>query len=167
MQKIDLAGDFALIHEHWSPKIIAELNGQHIKLARLMGEFVWHRHPAEDELFIVLHGELTIRFRNGEATFREGEMIVVPRGWNTCRSPSDEVEVSSCWSRLPRGIRVMSSTSGLFCTPTGSDRRPRRLPGDRQGGPPVVTSAALAAPAHNPGRTRSPWERTRGRFVAK
>jgi mannose-6-phosphate isomerase-like protein (cupin superfamily) len=93
MQKINLAEKFALIHEHWSPKIVAELNGQHLKLARLKGEFVWHRHPAEDELFLVLHGELMIRFRDGEATLREGEMIVVPAGVEHLPVAVEEVEV--------------------------------------------------------------------------
>lgn len=80
MQKVDLAAALSRIPDHWNPRIVAELNGQQVKLARLEGEFVWHHHEHEDELFLVLAGELTIEFRDRVVTLGEGELLVVPRG---------------------------------------------------------------------------------------
>ena len=77
---INIAEKTALIRDHWNPRIVAELNGQHVKLAKLLGEFIWHRHDAEDELFYVLDGILEMEFRDRTETLRSGEMIVVPRG---------------------------------------------------------------------------------------
>jgi mannose-6-phosphate isomerase-like protein (cupin superfamily) len=77
---IALRDKLALIATHWDPKLVAELNGQHVRLAKLLGEFVWHAHPAEDELFLVIDGELEMQFRDGATTLRAGELIVVPRG---------------------------------------------------------------------------------------
>lgn len=65
---------------HWSPKIIAQMNDYHFKVARVQGEFVWHDHPETDEVFIVLKGQLEIQFREGKVVMSEGEMFVVPRG---------------------------------------------------------------------------------------
>ena len=79
-EKINLADKFDRISDHWSPRVAATLNGQQVKLAKLLGEFVWHRHEFEDELFLVIKGELTIEFRDGGVTLGEGEMLVVPRG---------------------------------------------------------------------------------------
>lgn len=78
--KIALAEKFAQFNEHWSPRIVAELNGQHVKLVKFQGEFVWHQHEAEDELFYVVRGSFRMEFRDRGVTLREGEMIVVPRG---------------------------------------------------------------------------------------
>jgi len=80
MDKINIAEKARLIHDHWNPRIIAELNGQHVKLAKLSGEFIWHHHEVEDELFYVVEGELEMHFRDRIETLRPGEMIVVPRG---------------------------------------------------------------------------------------
>lgn len=77
---VDLRERVARIAEHWSPRIVGELNGQHVKLARLLGEFVWHRHDEADELFLVLEGELEMHLRDGVVTLREGEFFIVPRG---------------------------------------------------------------------------------------
>lgn len=66
--------------EHWSPKIIAQLNDYHLKLAKVQGEFVWHKHPDTDEVFIVVKGHLDILFRDGSVSLDEGEMFVVPKG---------------------------------------------------------------------------------------
>jgi len=77
---INLADAFARFDERWSPKLIAELNGQHVRLAKLEGPFVWHKHDDEDELFLVVQGSLRIEFRDGVAELGEGEMVVVPRG---------------------------------------------------------------------------------------
>jgi mannose-6-phosphate isomerase-like protein (cupin superfamily) len=70
----------AQIDEYWSPKIIAQMNDYHFKLAKVLGEFVWHSHSDTDEAFIVLDGTLTIEFRDGQVTLEKGEMYVVPRG---------------------------------------------------------------------------------------
>lgn len=77
---VDLAEKLARLDEPWSPRIVAELNGQHVKLAKLEGEFVWHSHADEDELFLVLEGELELRFRDRTEVLRRGQLVVVPRG---------------------------------------------------------------------------------------
>ena len=79
-ERIDLAEKLASFDERWSPRIVAELNGQHVKLAKLEGAFVWHSHAEEDELFLVLKGELTIELRDGAVVLGPGQMAVVPRG---------------------------------------------------------------------------------------
>ncbi len=80
MEKVNLAEKFKLFSEHWSPKIAGELNGQHVKLAKLKGEFVWHSHENEDEMFLVVKGSLTIELRNGKIDLEEGEFVIIPRG---------------------------------------------------------------------------------------
>ncbi|MGD8494771.1 MAG: cupin domain-containing protein [Gemmatimonadales bacterium] len=80
MEKVDLVAALARIPDHWNPRVVAELNGQQVKLAKLEGEFVWHHHEHEDELFLVLAGELRLEFRDRVVTLGEGEMLVVPRG---------------------------------------------------------------------------------------
>lgn len=77
---VNLNAKFGLFHEHWSPKVVAELNGQQVKLAKVSGEFQWHWHEHEDELFFVVRGTLRLKFRDGEAVLNEGELLVVPRG---------------------------------------------------------------------------------------
>lgn len=80
MEKVDLSAALERITDHWSPRIVGELNGQQVKLAKLQGEFVWHHHEHEDELFLVLDGELTLEFRDRSVTLEQGQFIVVPRG---------------------------------------------------------------------------------------
>jgi mannose-6-phosphate isomerase-like protein (cupin superfamily) len=80
MQVVNLNQKFKLFSDRWSPKIVGELNGQQIKLAKLKGEFVWHRHENEDELFLVVKGQLRILFRDQDFTLNEGEFLIVPRG---------------------------------------------------------------------------------------
>jgi len=80
MNVINLDQKFSLFQDQWSPKVIAELNGQEVKLAKVEGEFVWHDHEHEDELFFVVKGELIIEFRDRTEVIKAGEMIVVPRG---------------------------------------------------------------------------------------
>lgn len=80
MEKINLAQKFALINDHWNPKIVGELNGQHVKLAKVQGEFVWHHHADEDELFFVVKGQLTLKLRDRDIVLNEGECYIVPRG---------------------------------------------------------------------------------------
>ena len=77
---INLAEKLAKFSDRWSPKVVAELNGQQVKLVKVEGEFVWHHHEREDELFLVLRGELAIHFRDRVVRLREGELCVVPRG---------------------------------------------------------------------------------------
>lgn len=93
MEKINLAEKFALFTDHWRPRIVAELNGQHVKLAKLQGEFVWHHHEREDELFLVVKGELTIEFRDGPVLLEPGEFLVVPAGVEHRPVAPSEVEV--------------------------------------------------------------------------
>ena len=81
IQSINLLNKFSLFQEEWTPKIIGELNGQHVKLCKLKGNFVWHSHENEDELFMVFKGTLLIDFRNGKTVkVKEGEILIVPRG---------------------------------------------------------------------------------------
>lgn len=80
LEVIDLAKKLARFEERWSPRIVAELNGQQVKLAKLEGSFVWHSHVDEDELFLVLEGKLTIELRDGRVELGAGQMVVVPRG---------------------------------------------------------------------------------------
>ena len=77
---INLRDKLALFSEHWSPRVVAEMNDYQFKLAKLQGEFVWHAHADTDEAFIVLDGELVIEFRDGEVRLAAGEMYVVPKG---------------------------------------------------------------------------------------
>ena len=80
MTKGSLEEKFAMIREHWRPKVVAELNGQELKLVKFAGVFPWHHHEREDELFLVWRGEMTIEFRDGRVKLRAGEFCVVPRG---------------------------------------------------------------------------------------
>lgn len=80
MKKVNLAEKFNLFNEYWSPRIVGELNGQYVKLAKFQGEFMWHSHANEDELFLVIKGTLRIEFRDGSITLNEGEFYIVPKG---------------------------------------------------------------------------------------
>ncbi len=80
----------------WTPGIVGELNGQYLKLARVKGRFVWHRHEQEDECFVVLQGRLRIEFRDGEVTLEEGEMYIVPRGVEHCPVAEEEAHIMLC-----------------------------------------------------------------------
>ena len=80
MTVINLEEKFSQISDHWHPYAVADLNDQHVKLAKVQGEFVWHQHEGEDELFVVIKGQLHIEFRDHTATLNPGEMLVVPRG---------------------------------------------------------------------------------------
>lgn len=80
MEKVNVTQKLALFSDHWNPRIVGELNGQHVKLAKLQGEFVWHKHDHEDELFYVLDGEFNLEFRDKTVHLKTGEFIVVPKG---------------------------------------------------------------------------------------
>lgn len=77
---INLQDELAHVTELWSPRVVAQLNGQFVKVAKVKGEFLWHHHEAEDELFLILKGSLLIEFEDEAVTLREGECLVVPRG---------------------------------------------------------------------------------------
>ena len=79
-EKVNLQKKLALFAEHWSPKVVGEVNGQHVKLVKLLGEFVWHHHDEEDELFLVVKGQFRMDFREESVWVEAGEFIVVPRG---------------------------------------------------------------------------------------
>ena len=80
MEKVNLAQKLTLFNEHWNPKIVGELNDSYVKVVKVQGEFVWHHHEEEDELFFVLNGRLLIQFRDRDVWLDEGEFLVVPRG---------------------------------------------------------------------------------------
>jgi mannose-6-phosphate isomerase-like protein (cupin superfamily) len=90
---INLGQKFRLFKEHWRPKIVGELNDSYLKLAKLKGEFVWHRHENEDELFLVIKGRLVIRLRERDLTIREGEFAVIPKGVEHLPIAEEEVHV--------------------------------------------------------------------------
>jgi mannose-6-phosphate isomerase-like protein (cupin superfamily) len=93
MVAIDLREKFATLDEHWSPRIVAELNGQQVKVVKFRGEFVWHHHDQEDELFLVHRGRFRMEFRDRSVDLGPGEMIVVPRGVEHRPVADQEVEV--------------------------------------------------------------------------
>ena len=93
MQSIDLDAAFRRITTHWDPHVAGELNGQQVKLAKLKGEFVWHRHEVEDELFLVHRGRLHMRFRDREVTVGPGQFVIVPHGVEHQPYAPEEVEV--------------------------------------------------------------------------
>ena len=93
MEKVRISEKLALFSDHWKPKIVAELNGQHVKLVKFQGPFVWHSHAEEDELFLVVKGRFRMQFRDREMWIEEGEFVVVPRGVEHRPVADDEVSV--------------------------------------------------------------------------
>ncbi len=93
VEPVNLAEKFALIDEYWSPRIAGEINDFHVKLVKLKGEFVWHHHEQEDELFLVVRGTLCIQLRDRDLWLREGEFAVIPRGVEHRPVASEEVHV--------------------------------------------------------------------------
>src|SRR5438876_1688962 len=93
LAKASLDEKFALIHEHWRPKVVAQLNGQEVKLVKFLGVFPWHRHEQEDEMFLVWRGEMSIEFRDRAVTLKAGEFCVVPRGVEHRTMADAEAEV--------------------------------------------------------------------------
>jgi len=90
---VNLTAKLAGIAEHWRPRLVGELNGQAVKLVKLQGEFVWHHHDAEDELFLVISGRLRVEFRDGARELGPGEFLIVPRGMEHRTLASDETAV--------------------------------------------------------------------------
>lgn len=98
MDKVNLAEKLASFSDYFSPRIVGELNGQHVKLVKFQGEFVWHHHDAEDELFLVVRGSFRMGYRDEggqerELTIREGEFVIVPRGMEHRPAADREVEI--------------------------------------------------------------------------
>jgi mannose-6-phosphate isomerase-like protein (cupin superfamily) len=93
MPTINLSQKLSLFTEFWSPRIVGELNDSHIKLVKLKGEFVWHHHDDEDELFLVLKGTLTIKLRDQDLVISEGEFVIIPKGVEHCPVAAEEVHV--------------------------------------------------------------------------
>src|SRR4030095_3659860 len=93
MNRASLPEKFALINEHWRPKVVAQLNGQELKLVKLQGVFPWHHHEHEDEMFLVWRGEMVIEFRDKRLTLGAGEFCVVPRGVEHRTMADTEAEV--------------------------------------------------------------------------
>src|SRR5471032_745793 len=100
-QPINFAAKLALIHDHWKPRVIAEMNDYQFKIVKIVGDFLWHDHADTDETFIVLEGELRIDFRDGAVTLRAGEMFVVPRGVEHKPYAAEEVRMLLI---EPRGV---------------------------------------------------------------
>ncbi|MFZ1705893.1 MAG: cupin domain-containing protein [Saprospiraceae bacterium] len=92
MNKVNIFEKLALFSDFWSPKIVGELNGQHVKLVKLKGEFIWHKHDHEDELFYVIKGSFKMEYRNKTIVVNENEFLIVPRGVE--HRPVAEKEVS-------------------------------------------------------------------------
>lgn len=80
IEKVSLSEKFGLFGEHWSPKIAGEVNDAYVKLVKFRGEFVWHKHDDEDEMFLVVKGEIIIKLRDGDVRLGEGEFVIIPRG---------------------------------------------------------------------------------------
>jgi mannose-6-phosphate isomerase-like protein (cupin superfamily) len=93
IDKVNLAEKLALFSEYWQPKVVAELNGQHVKLVKFKGPFTWHHHDAEDEMFLVVKGQFRMELRDTNVELAEGELIVVPRGVEHRPVADEEVHV--------------------------------------------------------------------------
>jgi mannose-6-phosphate isomerase-like protein (cupin superfamily) len=93
IQKVNLGEKFGLFHDHWSPKIAGELNDSYVKLVKLRGEFVWHHHENEDELFLVVKGKLTIKLRDAAIKLEPGEFVIIPKGVEHLPVAEEEVHV--------------------------------------------------------------------------
>lgn len=92
MEKVNLIEKFASFSDHWNPRVAGDLNGQQVKLVKFQGEFIWHKHDHEDELFLVVDGEFTMEFRDKNVLLKAGEFLIVPRGVE--HRPVAEKEVS-------------------------------------------------------------------------
>ena len=93
MNKVNTPEKLARFHDHWTPRIVGDLNGQHIKLVKFQGEFVWHKHDDEDEMFYVLRGQFQMEFRDKTVLLRENEFLIVPRGVEHRPVAAEEVSV--------------------------------------------------------------------------
>ena len=131
MDVVNIKEKFTLFTEQWSPKIIGQLNGQDVKLAKLQGEFVWHDHKNEDELFYIIKGTLKIEFRDKMIELQEGDMLIIPKGvehkpiaeeevWVLLFEPSNikhtgDVEHELTKETLSIRLALITSTTRYFC----------------------------------------------------
>ena len=93
IEKVNLSQKFNLFQDYWSPKIAGEINASHVKLVKLKGEFVWHQHDVEDELFLVVKGHLLIKLRDQDIQLDEGEFVIIPHGVEHLPVAEEEVQV--------------------------------------------------------------------------
>ena len=119
IQKVNLIEKFRLIPEPWNPRIAGELNDSYVKLAKLEGEFIWHHHEAEDELFLVIKGRLTIKLRDRDVQLEPGEFVIIPKGvehlpvageevWVMLLEPKSTVNTGSAGGERTRGDEWIS-----------------------------------------------------------
>lgn len=117
MEKVNLAEKFALISEHWRPKVVGELNNQEIKLAKISGEFPWHRHELEDEMFFAVKGSFRIEFRDKTVELNAGDFLIVPRGVEHRPVADEEAEILLF---EPRGVKNTGNVEDeQFTAPIG------------------------------------------------
>ena len=93
MEKVNLSDKFSLFHDHWKPRIVGELNGQHVKLVKFAGVFEWHHHDHEDELFLVVQGSFTMELPDRKVRLEAGEFLIVPRGVEHMPAADEETEI--------------------------------------------------------------------------
>ncbi len=93
MDQVNIGDKFGLIKDYWSPRIAGEINDSYLKLVKLKGEFVWHHHDAEDELFLVVKGNLRIKLKDREVSLNEGEFVIIPKGVEHCPVAEQEAHV--------------------------------------------------------------------------
>lgn len=93
MEKVNLQEKFALFHDHWRPRILGEVNDCQVKAAKLLGTFEWHHHEQEDEMFLVIKGQLTIKFRDRDIVLNPGEFLIIPRGVEHLPVADEEVHL--------------------------------------------------------------------------
>ena len=93
VEKVNVADKLNLFHDHWNPRIVGELNGQHVKLAKFQGEFIWHKHDEEDELFYVVKGSFVMEMRDKNVELQEGDFIIIPRGTEHRPVAKEEVHI--------------------------------------------------------------------------
>jgi quercetin dioxygenase-like cupin family protein len=109
VEKVNVEAKFARFQDHWKPKIIGELNDSYVKAVKVQGEFVWHDHPSEDELFFVVKGRLVIRLRDGEVRLEPGEFAIIPRGIEHLPVADEEAHVLLLESKTTVNTGTVSS----------------------------------------------------------
>ena len=117
MQKVNLAEKFALISEHWRPKVVGELNGQEVKLVKFQGEFPWHHHENEDEMFLAMKGSFRIEFRDKTIELTPGEFVIVPKGVE--HRPVAETEVEVLLFEPKNVLNTGNIQDEMFTAPSG------------------------------------------------
>ena len=117
MEKVSLTDKFALITEHWRPRVVAELNGQEVKLVKVRGEFTWHHHEHEDEMFLAMKGSFRIEFRDRTVELSAGEFVIVPRGVE--HRPVADAEVEVLLFEPKNVLNTGNVTDAQFTAPVG------------------------------------------------